>query len=244
MSRVRVVAVSYLNTRPFIYGIEQAAPTWLRAALLLAVPAACADSLIEGTADVALVPVAEIPRIEGAQIITNYCISAYGTVNTVAMFSDSSLSQIHTVYLDAHSRTSVQLVRIIAHELWHISPRWVDGIPAHITPGEAVVAIGDKVFGIENNYTNKWDLSEQWLELTGLPFVFAAWVARTPEGVAIAGELSAALEYGCTHIADAVYEMPNPDHAYRYLTQNIEFTLDQAKREAMKLFWEKIITPG
>lgn len=242
---MRVVAVSYLNTIPMIYGIEQAAPEWLRAALSLAIPAECAQSLIDKRADVALVPVAEIPNIEGAKIITDFCISAEGTVDTVALLSNSPLSEIHTIYLDNHSRTSVQLVRVLARELWKISPQWIDGIPSTVVgDGEAIVAIGDKVFDIQRSYTLKWDLAEEWMQLTGLPFVFAAWVARTPEGEAAEEELNRALEYGVTHISDSITDKYDYDVAYKYLTQNIQFRLNDTKRAAIKLFWEKIITPG
>lgn len=227
-----------------IYGIEQAAPSWLRAALVLAVPAECAQSLIDKQADVALVPVAEIPRIESARIITDYCISAEGLVDTVALLSNCPLSEIHTIYLDAHSRTSVQLVRVLARELWRIAPRWIEGIPATTGSGEAVVAIGDKVFTMQTKFTHKWDLAEQWQQLTGLPFVFAAWVARTAQGKAAEEALNRALAYGCQHIADSIPSCYDYPQAYKYLTENIQFRLDDRKRAAIKLFWEKIITPG
>lgn len=242
---MRVVAVSYLNTVPFIYGIRQAASVGLRAALSLDIPSACAQSLIDKCADVALVPIAEIPAIERARVITNYCISADGAVDTVALLSNTALHQITTVYLDNHSRTSVQLVRVLARELWNISPRWVDGIPEQkILDGEAIVAIGDKVFDIQQNYSLKWDLAEQWKELTGLPFVFAAWVSRTEQGDEIEAELNHALEYGVNHITQSIPLGYDPQTAYKYLTENIQFVLDEPKRASMKLFWEKIITPG
>lgn len=242
---MKVVAVSYLNTVPFIYGIEHAAPEWLRAALTLAIPSACADSLINRQADIALVPVAEIPKIKCARIITDFCISADGYVDTVALLSNDTLENITTIYLDTHSRTSVMLARVLAHELWHISPNWVNGIPENeLKPGEAVVAIGDKVFEIQSRFSQKWDLAQQWKVLTGLPFVFAAWVARTDEGFRAEDELNRALEYGCNHIGESIPPRFDYHRSYEYLTHNIQFRLDDPKRESMRLFWEKIITPG
>lgn len=241
---VVVVAVSYLNTVPFIYGIQQAAPLWLRAALTLAIPAQCADSLINRLADVALVPVAEIPRIENGCIITDFCISAEGAVDTVVLLSDTPLNQIHTVYLDAHSRTSVKLVKVLAAEKWGVSPVWIDGIPQQIEQGEAVVAIGDKVFEIAPKFRYKTDLALEWQEMTGLPFVFAVWVARTPQGMSIEQELNKALAFGVDHIAQSIPSNYDYDKAYKYLTENIQFRLDEPKRAAIRLFWEKIITPG
>lgn len=241
---MRIVAVSYLNTVPMIYGIEHATPE-LRAALSLAVPALCAQSLIDQTADVALVPVAEIPHISNAKIITDYCISAYGKVDTVALLSRVPLDQIKTIYLDAHSRTSVQLARILARELWNIQPNWVENIPTkELAETEAIVVIGDKVFDIQSNFSYKWDLAEQWQLLTGLPFVFAAWVSRTAVGDAIEQELNQALSYGCDHISESIPDHYDHEKAYKYLTENIQFRLNEPKRKAIKLFWEKIITPG
>lgn len=241
---MRVVAVSYLNTLPFIYGIQQAAPEWLRAALLLAPPADCADALINRQADIALVPVAEIPRIQGAQIITDYCLAAHGRVETVALLTNTPIDQLKTIYLDKQSRTSVQLVRILARELWKIQPIWIDGIPRTVDHGQAIVAIGDKVFDIESQFAFKYDLAEEWQTLTGgRPFVFAAWVARTEQGLQASQELNNALSYGTQHIAQAIAERKDRDKAYHYLTENLKFDLTDPAREAMKLFWEKIITP-
>lgn len=291
---MRITAVSYLNTLPFIYGIEQrvaassSAPSadgrWevrLLAggdiALSLRVPAVCAADAIAGKTDIALVPVAAIPlipdfRIAGPdsarftpQIITNYCIGAEGAVETVVLLSDTPLADIRRIYLDAHSRTSVQLVRVLAREHWHISPRWVDfadctstvamsaGKGRGLEYGEAMVAIGDKVFGLRatHDYAYCYDLAGEWHDFTGgLPFVFAAWVACTEAGLEYAPRFNEALAYGVEHIAESISGTVNRSRdfdfplAYRYLTQSIKFDLDDRKRLAMRLFWEKIITPG
>lgn len=237
---LKIVAVSYLNTVPFIYGIHNVAPDWIRNALTLAVPAACADSLLNKMADIALIPVAEIPNIENGKIITDFCISANGWVDTVALLSNSPMNQIKRVYLDKHSRTSVQLVRILAREHWKIDVEWIEGLPAtgKIQVGEALLAIGDKVFQLEAAYDHKWDLAEEWKQMTSLPFVFAAWVSRTPEGDAAAEELNKALAYGCQHIAESIPHSFEFEKSYQYLTENIEFDLDSKKRSAIELFWK------
>lgn len=278
---VRITAVSYLNTLPFIYGIEQrvAASSALSAreagmplaggdiALSLRVPSLCAASAIEGATDIALIPVAAIPLIPDfqtagpdssrftPQIITDYCIGAEGAVDTVVLLSDTPLADIRRVYLDSHSRTSVQLVRVLAREHWHISPRWVDfaDCSGELGPGEAMVAIGDKVFGLRagHDYAYSYDLAQEWHDFTGgLPFVFAAWVACTEAGLEYAPRLNEALAYGVGHIAESITGTVNRSRdfdfpqAYHYLTQSIKFNLDDRKRAAMRLFWEKIITPG
>ncbi len=248
---VRIAAVSYLNTLPFIYGIEQAASE-LRAELVLRHPAGCVDELLSGRVDVALVPVAEIPRIPNARIITDYCLGAEQSVQTVVVLSNDPIEALHTIYLDIHSRTSAQLVRILARERWGISPRWMDANvrECELARGEGLVAIGDKVFELAPRYRYQTDLATEWNAHTGAPFVFAAWVAATPRGEEQAERLNAALRYGTEHIAEAITDTWNRsqafdfDQAYAYLTEQIKFKLDPAKRTAMRLFWEKIITPG
>lgn len=292
---VRITAVSYLNTLPFIYGIEQqvALPVSMAAAvtieaerrpagsdiaLSLRVPALCAADAIAGQTDIALVPTAAIPLIPGfriaaadsangsssftPRIITDYCIGAEGAVDTVVLLSDTPLDQVRKVYLDSHSRTSVQLVRVLARQYWQINPVWVDFADCASTfategdalaHGEAMVAIGDKVFVLHkaHRYAYCYDLAQEWADFTGgLPFVFAAWVACTSAGAEFAPRLNRALAFGVEHIADAITGTVNRsrnfefDTAYRYLTQSIKFRLDDRKKEAMQLFWEKIISPG
>lgn len=307
---VRITAVSYLNTLPFIYGIEQQValpvstastataseaerrPAGSDIALSLRVPALCAADAIAGQTDIALVPTAAIPLIPGfptaatkvatqtdttdtsiagtdgqpapftPHVITDYCIGAEGAVDTVVLLSDTPLDQVRKVYLDCHSRTSVQLVRVLAREHWHIAPYWVDfadcastfATEGHaLAPGEAMVAIGDKVFALRaaHHYAYCYDLAQEWANFTGgLPFVFAAWVACTPAGAAFAPRLNQALAYGVDHIAESITGTVNRsrnfdfDTAYRYLTQSIKFRLDAPKRQAMHLFGEKIISPG
>lgn len=249
---VIITAVSYLNTLPFIYGIEQAAPE-LRGGLSLQIPALCADSVINGRTDIGLIPVAAIPLITtDYQIITDYCIGAQGPVHSVLLLSNSPIEEIHTIHLDSHSRTSVQLVRVLCREWWHISPLWVEQADSMrpIEKGEAVVAIGDKAFELVERYTYRYDLAEHWGLLTGQPFVFAAWVALTQKGLNAAPTLNRALKYGVEHIADSITKTENRSqdfdftHAYNYLTYSIKFDLDSQKRHSMQLFWEKIITPG
>ena len=184
---VRITAVSYLNTLPFIYGIEQrvavsssasrhaAVPEAGRLlaggdiALSLEVPSLCAASAIAGDTDIALVPAAAVPLIPGfsfssvpalspdgftPQVITDFCIGAEGPVETVVLLSDTPLCDVRRVYLDSHSRTSVQLVRVLAREHWRIGPQWVyfadcgsaAAAGRGLEYGEAMVAIGDKVF--------------------------------------------------------------------------------------------------
>ena len=122
-SNVRIAAVSYLNTIPFIYGIRHEGN--LRADLLLAPPADCYLNYAEGRADIALMPSAMVPTLKSTSIITDYCIGANGKVRTVELFSNVPIQQVRRIFLDVHSRTSVQLVGYLAANYWHIQPSLV-----------------------------------------------------------------------------------------------------------------------
>lgn len=238
--RVIVAAVSYLNTVPMIHGIRCAGPSWLRDALALCPPVDCAKAFANGTADIALLPVGALPELDAPNIITDYCISATGKVKTVSLLSNAPIADVQTIWLDGHSRTSRELVRILADELWHITPEYKEGLPEVLGPYEAMLAIGDKVFELQLRYLRKTDLALAWQTLTGLPFVFAVWVAKphvTSEQIA---QLNAALQYGVQHIEDSLPENDYKDRNRVYLTQNIEFNLSPTKRQAMELFLQKL----
>ncbi|MBQ4280434.1 MAG: menaquinone biosynthesis protein [Rikenellaceae bacterium] len=238
-----IAAVSYLNTVPFIYGIASADN--LRARLLLSPPSGCARTLAEGKADIALVPVAAIPSIPDIDIVTPWCIGASGSVRTVVVLSNEPWERVRRVWLDTHSMTSVQLVRVLARERWGVDPEWMPlddytllGRPA---AGDAFLIIGDKVFGWEERFAYKYDLADEWRAMTGLPFVFAAWVARRGTPAPAVAELDEALAYGVRHIDEAIRHYGHADkpYAHDYLTRNIDFAFDGPKRRALSLFWGK-----
>lgn len=248
MTRVRIAAVSYLNTVPFIYGIRHAGAD-LHADLLLSPPAGCAEDLAAGRADIALIPVAGIPEIPDIEIIGNHCIGATRRVRTVVLLSDTPLHQIHTIRLDPHSRTSVALVRMLAGH-WGVDPAWeplADFSEVKPAPGVGYTLIGDKVFGYESMFPYKYDLAEAWNEWIRLPMVFAVWVARRGVDPAFVERLDAALQYGVEHIPEAVAEdlgererHVDEATAVEYLTENIQFDLDYLKRVSLDIFWEKL----
>ena len=119
----KIVAVSYLNTIPFVYGIEHEGN--LRADLTLAPPAECARLYMEGQADIALLPAAVVPQLKSTEIITDYCIGAVRSVRTVELMCNCQLKDIRRIFLDAHSRTSIQLIGYLAKKVWNINPEWI-----------------------------------------------------------------------------------------------------------------------
>ena len=238
----RIAAVSYLNTIPFIYGIEHEGN--LRAELLLAPPATCYENYVSGKADIALMPSAMVPTLRSTEIITDYCIGASGKVRTVIVAGNTPIKQVKRILLDPHSKTSVQLCGYLAKHRWHIEPEWVELEEYkqldNLAEGEAALIIGDKVFDHEGKFAYTYDLAEEWISLTGMPFAFAVWVARKGLDYAIHDELQAALTYGMEHIYEAILESEyaEKEYAYEYLTTNIDHLFDRQKHNALKKFWD------
>ena len=241
----KITAVSYLNTIPFVYGLEHAGN--LRAELLLAPPAECAKNYIEGKADIALLPAAVVPELKQTNIVTDYCIGAVGAVRTVVIMSNTPISSVKRIWLDSHSRTSVQLSGYLAQNQWHITPEWLHmadySIVNHAQEGDAFLLIGDKVFDYEGKFKYCYDLALEWREITKLPFAFAVWVARKGVPYEITDQLQHALTFGVEHIWEAVSEskymgVDGGLTAYESLTRNIDFILDEEKHKALKKFWD------
>jgi len=242
MNPVRISAVSYYNTLPLIYGI-------IRSGLLhgyelqLDVPSVCAEKLLHGQADLSLVPVGALPSFSQYTLAGNHCIGAVGKVKTVLLLSNVPLNKLATIYLDTDSRTSVNLVKILAKRLWNIHVEWksLNGInPLSIGAKEGVVLIGDKTFGIAGKFSFIHDLAGCWHDLTGLPFVFAAWAYTSPLPVEFIRQFEAALDWGVQHSKDSVVLAQNlmisENELIHYLQHDISFHLDEAKRKGIDLF--------
>lgn len=238
----KIIAVSYLNTIPFIYGLRHHSK--FGAELLLAPPADCYKNFVEGKADIALMPAAMVPSLPDAEIVTDYCIGASGDVRTVVVVSNTPIERVQRILLDPHSKTSVQLCGYLAKHLWHIEPEWVDlddyALLDTPTDGDAYLIIGDKVFDNEGKFRYSYDLASEWHRATGLPFAFAVWVARKGLSYDIHDELQAAFTFGVEHIYEAILESDyaDRDYAYEYLTRNIDFLFDIQKHNALKKFWD------
>jgi chorismate dehydratase len=244
MDKIKISAVSYLNSKPFVYGLVHS-QLLENIDLSLDIPSLCASKLKEKIVDIGLVPTAAIPEIEGANIITDYCISASGKVRTVVLASEVPLNQITTIILDYQSRTSVRLVKILANNYWKIFPKWKEGgadfINNEIGGTTAGVVIGDRVFTIEEKFPYIYDLGEAWKEMTGLDFVFACWVANKPIDKEFIEEFSKVLESGISHIPEVIEEYRQLYPTYQldgYFHENIFYVFDESKRKGLELFWK------
>lgn len=230
---MRITAVSYLNTKPFIYGLYRSDLADILD-LSLDIPSVCAQKLLSGEADIALTPVAIIPQLPEVHLVSNYCIGSKGSVKTVCLFSDVPLERIKRVYLDFHSRTSVALVQILCQRYWQIEPVFIpaeEGFEQEIKGETAGVIIGDRAIGREKQFAYTYDLGEAWTAWTGLPFVFAAWVSTRPLHPELAARFNAALKLGLDHLPELLKilpGMPNFD-IEKYFRENISYDLDQEK---------------
>lgn len=242
MNHYSVSLISYLNSRPFLYGLEND-PLKEKVRIFLDIPSRTADKLILHQADVGLVPVGALIDLPGYRIISDYCIGAVGAVRTVVLASNVPLEEIENVVLDYQSRSSVLLVRVLARFFWKKEFSWEKSSLGYekraISGKTAAVVIGDRVFEVEKRCRYIYDLSAEWMTFTGLPFVFAVWVAMEELPASFLEKFNAAIGFGVKSVPE-VEELvkdiyPGVD-LYTYFTKNISYTLDNPKRQGMELF--------
>jgi chorismate dehydratase len=239
--KIRVGAVSYLNTKPLLYGLQHHAISE-SIELIEDYPANLARALEENTIDIGLVPVAVIPKLPEAHIISNYCIGAASPVASVCIFSQVPMESITSVYLDYQSKTSVNLARILLKNYWKQDVLLLEA-PSNfmdlIDGSTAAVIIGDRALEKYNSYAYRYDLAEAWINYTGKPFVFATWVANKPIDEVFIANFNEANGIGLKNIDSVVEQLSHKNNSYdlhTYFTINISYTLDAAKKEGMAQF--------
>ena len=242
--KIRVSAVKYANTFPFIYGLTETGFD-KKIALTTDHPAECASKLISGKVDIGLIPVAALPLVREPHIITDFCLGAYGNVRTVLLLSNCSFEDIKTINLDYRSRSSVNLVKILAKNAWKREFLWRATDESfnfrEIPENEGVVIIGDQCIELEKYFIHRIDLAGEWYRFTGLPFAFACWTANSELNEGFLKEFNEALAFGVNNIPDVVAKYGNSgalkgNDLKVYLTENMDFKLNKDKREAIQLF--------
>jgi chorismate dehydratase len=243
VAKIKVGAVSYLNTIPMIYGIESGVLKE-QIELVLDYPSRLAGMLHAGELDLGLIPVAMIPSIPGAQIISNYCIATDGEVASVCIFSNVPLEDVSRLLLDYQSRSSVALTKILLQHHWKINPDLVDASPGfeeQLGDKEAALIIGDRALANRGKYNFIYDLGLAWKAMTGLPFVFAAWVTNKHIDPAFISMFNDQISQNLLHIDDIVGEVSNEHYDMdKYYKQHISYQLDDEKRKGLGLFLQYI----
>lgn len=246
--RTGIAAVSYLNTVPFVYGIRHAEN--LRADLVLSSPAGCMEKFLAGEVDIALVPVASLPRLDkDTEIVSSWCLGTQAASRTAILVSDTPLHKLSVIHTPASDPTAGALARYVASKRWNGRPEWKEYGPDEELPalgeGEGMVLGGDTALWYGGGHEFSCDLTSEWKELTDLPFAEAVWVARKSVEADTLDALEHALGEGVEHMLEALlsYEAVEKDErhiveAYGHLTENIDYIFDNQKHKALKKFWD------
>jgi chorismate dehydratase len=263
MRPLRLGAVSYLNARPLVYGLDREPALRVR----FDVPARCADLLHAGAIDLGLVPSIEYLRVpaerSGYAIVPGLAIASDGPVASVALYTTRPVKEVRSIALDTSSRTSVALVRVLCAKVFEISPRMESSGPdlaAMLTSADAALIIGDNALiqpqgtiqlvtgasvGVE-----KIDLGATWTSATGLPFVYAFWAGPVgPVGAAHVAALQRALAEGqarSDRLARDYFRntLEHQELGARYLRDNIKYRLGPREREGLELFYRYAAEAG
>jgi len=245
MKTLRLGAVSYLNTKPLVYGLD-AHPDQFD--VRFDVPAKCAELLHEGRVDLGLIPAIEYLRGKYA-IVPDISIASDGPVATVAVFTRKPIGEVETLALDLSSRTSVALTRVLCAKKWNIAPKFTPAQPdleAMLRRADAALVIGDPAFDVDpaKHDVTKIDLGAEWKALTGLPFVYAMWVGRpaaaTPEQCRA---LKQARDAGVAHLPKIAAQVGNGNprveqRVLSYLRDNLKYGLGKPEQAGLRRFHE------
>ncbi|MGV3704498.1 MAG: menaquinone biosynthetic enzyme MqnA/MqnD family protein [Arcticibacter sp.] len=236
MSRLRISAVSYTNSKPFAYGIEHSGLI-NKIDLTYDIPSDCAQKLIDNKADIGLVPVAALLNVPDYHILGDYCIGSVGAVNSVFIFSEKPIHEVSTIRLDPQSRTSNNLARVLVKNYWKLSPTFVTEGDA-----DAFVEIGDRTFPHINSFPFSYDLGEHWLKFTGLPFAFAVWASNKPVADEFIKELNSALKLGLDNRDKVLEQLPRYEgfDLHDYLYNKLDFDLTPEKRSAISKYLQLV----
>ena len=238
-SNSRVGCVRYLNSKPLIHRHDEE--------VSFEVPASLADGLRDGRLEVALSPVFELIAHPGYLVVDDVAIASRGAVYSVFIAYAGDLDRLHTLYLDADSRTSVNLQRVLLAEFHDLKPDTEPlpgGCPPDaLRPGEGALVIGDPAIEFRRRHGERYryfDLGEEWRRATGLPFVFAAWLVRpgTPEPEALGDRLRTWRREGQARIEEIVAAEKRfpPELSRRYLTEFIRFGLGAEEKQGIREF--------
>jgi chorismate dehydratase len=252
MRRLRISAISYLNTAPLMWDFEHggASPFF---DISYTLPSGCARALQAGTADIGIIPAAAYAEIPGLQVLPGVAIASRRAVRSILLVSKVPVEKIQTVALDTSSMTSVALTRIL-FEKWLGGGRTFTGMSPNLdemlATSDAGLLIGDPALQVDRSRYLTLDLAEEWIRYTGKPFVFAFWAVRgaaLPEAspaLDLAQVFQDSRDHGLApsslnQIAREWAPRLNlrEDEVRSYLTENIHYELDPGCLEGLQLFY-------
>jgi chorismate dehydratase len=240
----RLGAVSYLNSRPLVHGLDHRPDILLR----FDVPARCADLLEGGLIDLGLIPAFEYARHADYCVVPEVAIASCGRVDSVALFTRRDIADVRTIALDSSSRTSANLVRLLCAAHFRIDPAFRQAEPElgdMLTTSDAALLIGDPaLFSDAGAYgATKFDLGAAWTEMTGLPFVWAFWAGPADAAPpAVCALLREARDRGVAAIdeiaaREAPDDEPRAQFIARYLRESIAYDLNGSFLEGLRTFY-------
>ena len=240
---MRIGAVTYLNTRPLVYGLEHCRHPH---ELIYDLPSRLADQLAAGSLDVALIPSIEYLREPSYAIVSDACIACRGPVLSVKLFSRVPFAGISSIQLDEGSRTSAALVQILLRERFALKPLVTQlpiGATLDETTADAVLLIGDRAIHARHaDFPFVWDLGDEWCRFAELPFVFAVWTARPGIPTAdVAAILTLSRDVGMSHLEQIADEEASrhdltTDECLDYFRRNLYFYFGPQEQRGLRLF--------
>ncbi|MFY8216007.1 MAG: menaquinone biosynthetic enzyme MqnA/MqnD family protein [Chthoniobacterales bacterium] len=227
----RLGSVPYLNARPLVWSADPPCA--------YAVPSLLADQFADGAYDAALLPAFEAVRREHAVIADGICIGCDGPVFSVFLAHREPLDTLESVALDPASRTSSHLLQIVLNDFRGLDPVFND---SPTTQDEARLLIGDPAIEFRTQHARDgWqflDLGAEWKSFTGLPFVFAVWMIdpSVQDLGALADDLRQMKDAGLQSRKSIASQECDPAFAWRYLTENITFDLNDSGKASLRLY--------
>jgi chorismate dehydratase len=255
MKPLRISAISYLNTAPLMWDFEHEGSADVRALFDISytLPAQCAANLRDGSADIGIIPAAAYTSIPDLAILPGVAIASRRAVRSILLVSKVPLEKIKSVALDTSSMTSVALTKVLFEKWWGGGRTFAPAAPdveAMLKAHDAGLVIGDPALRVDRSRYITHDLAEEWIRLTGKPFVFAFWAIRraawmdAPRELDLATVFQQSRDHGllpeslaCTAREWAPRVALSEDQVKSYLTDNIHYSLDPACLQGMKLFY-------
>jgi chorismate dehydratase len=240
---IRISVVSYLNALPFVAGLKGNSDDG-KYTFSLDIPSICAEKLICGEVDLGLIPVAKIADMQSPIILTNYCIGADGEVLSVLIVANQELDQLTNIILDSESRTSVELAKILVRDFWKKEIQWNEETGydiMNLPKNYGAVIIGDRALLARKHYPFSYDLGTAWKKHTGLPFVFACWVANKFISDETEQYLNMIFENGLAQrekILEEKLTKFNEINIRNYFFEHIKYNLTAEARKGLELFLE------